>query len=81
MDIYGLPRALAAQPENDKPNDDDIVLNYRDEVEIMIVLRKRGCRVNPRQNEKNVNIGPPGQQQAEVEISEPRMHLAALLVW
>ena len=46
----------------------------------MVVLRRCGGGVNPRQHKKDVNECPPRQQKAEVQVSKTGVHFATLAV-
>src|SRR5215471_19578127 len=80
MEIHFLPRALTAQPQKDEPENDHAVLRVGDDVEIVIVSGGRRRGVNPWQHKENINVGPPGQQQAEIEISQTSVDFTALAV-
>ncbi len=80
MKICCFPRPLALKPESDESDNDDEVLNIREDVEIVIVLWERGRGVNPRKDKKRVNKGPPRQQQGEIQVSEAGMQFSALAV-
>src|ERR1700746_3182038 len=80
MEICGLPGPLALQPENDHAGHDDEVLDIGEDIEIVVVLRERGRSVNPRQDEKHVNEGPPSQQKGAIQVPQASVNLSTLAV-
>src|SRR5207244_4333321 len=71
MEVHFFPSPAASQPQQHEPEHNEAVLRVGDNVEIVIVLGDIRRRVKPGHHKKDVNERPPGQQQAEVQVSEP----------
>src|SRR5215469_17408053 len=80
MEVHCFPGPLASEPQQDEPDHNEAILRVGDEVEIVIVLSDVRRCVKPGHHKKDVNKRPPSQQQAEVQVSKPGAHLAALAV-
>ena len=74
--VHQPPRAFGPQPQRRQSSDNDHVLDVRHQIVVEVVLPFRRQRVHPREDDEDVQEGPPGEQRHEIEIAEAKLQLA-----